>query len=50
MLTTNHPTEYGDPNGGVRGRTEGGEGDYNNINQPEHPELPGTNPPTKQYT
>jgi hypothetical protein len=22
----------------------------NNINQPDTPELPGTNPPTKKYT
>ena len=28
MLTANHWTEHRDPNGGVRGRTEGAEGIY----------------------
>ena len=23
---------------------------YNNINQPEHPKIPGTKPLTKEYT
>jgi len=31
MLTTNHQTELGEPNGGVRGRTEGSEGVCNVI-------------------
>jgi len=31
MLTVNHQTEHGDPNGGVRERAEGAEGIYNPI-------------------
>jgi hypothetical protein len=31
ILTANHWTESGEPNGGVRGRTEGAEGDCNPI-------------------
>jgi hypothetical protein len=31
MLAINHWTEYKDPNGGVRGRTEGDEGVCNPI-------------------
>jgi hypothetical protein len=31
MLTANHQTEYGVPNGGVRGRNEGAEGVCNPI-------------------
>jgi hypothetical protein len=31
MLMDNHWTEHGDPNGGVRGRNEGVEGDCNPI-------------------
>jgi len=31
MLTTKHQTEYKDPNGRVRGRTEGTEKNYNTI-------------------
>jgi hypothetical protein len=57
MLATNHQTEHRNPNGGVRGRTEGAEGvcNYiyrknNNINQPDPPEFPGTKPPTKEHT
>jgi hypothetical protein len=53
MLTGNDWTEHRIPNGGVK--------DWrswrclqphrkNNINQPELPELPGTIPPTKEYT
>jgi len=46
----------GDPNGGVRERTEGTEGRgfqphrKNNISQPDFPELPRTKLPTKEYT
>ena len=39
MLTANHCTEHGVPNGGVRERTEGVEGVCNNINQP-YPSTP----------
>jgi len=44
-----------DPNGGVRGRTEGAEGDGNPIGRTTKqpigsPELPETKPPTKEYT
>jgi hypothetical protein len=55
MLAAKHQTELRDPNGGVRGRTEGAEGicnpieKNNNINQSEPPELPGTKPPTRVY-
>ena len=31
MLAANHQTEYWNPNGGVRGRIEGAEGDCNPI-------------------
>ena len=31
MLTANHLTEHRDPNGGVRGRTEGAEGALSGI-------------------
>jgi hypothetical protein len=53
--TANHQTEPGDPNGRVRGKTEGTYEDCNphrknnNINKLDLPE-PGTKPPTKQYT
>ena len=58
MLAANHWTEHGDPNGGVRERTKGAEGVYNPIRRttistnqtPPPPELPGTKPPTKEYT
>jgi hypothetical protein len=40
MLTANHWTEYGDPNGGVRIRTAGAEVVYNPI---------GRTISTKQY-
>ena len=46
MLTGNNQTEHGDPDGGVRGRTEGAEGV---CNQQEPPELPGIKPLTKEY-
>jgi len=56
MLAANRWTEHGDPNGGVRERTEGAEGVCNPIggtttltNQTP-PELPGTKPPTNEYT
>jgi hypothetical protein len=63
MVIANHWTEYRVSNGEVRERTEGAEGVYNLIgrtkistNQPptptytHTPELPGTKPPTKEYT
>jgi hypothetical protein len=56
MLTAKHWTEHGVPNGRVRERTKGAEGvcnsirKNNNINQPDSPELPGTKPPTEEYT
>jgi hypothetical protein len=56
MLATNHQTEKRDPNGGIRGMTEGAElglqphRKNNTINQTDTPELPGTKPPTKEYT
>jgi hypothetical protein len=61
MLAANHYTEHGVPNGipngGVRERTEGTEWFCNLIgrtiistNQTPHQELPGTKPPTKEYT
>jgi hypothetical protein len=60
MLTDNLWTEHrlpsGVPSGGVRKKTEGAERGLqphrknNNINQPDTPELPGTKPPTKEYT
>ena len=56
MLKANHWTEHRVPNGGIRERTVGAEGvanpfrKNNNINQPDPPELPGTKPPTKDYT
>jgi hypothetical protein len=31
MHAAKHQTEHGDPNGGVRGMTEGAEGVYNSI-------------------
>jgi hypothetical protein len=56
ILTTNHQTESEDPNGGVRGRSEGDEGDCNPIkritistNWTLPSEIPGTKPPTKEY-
>jgi hypothetical protein len=52
MLADNHQTKHRDPNGGVRGRTEGAERVSNptkrttiSINQSPPPKLPGTKPP-----
>jgi hypothetical protein len=55
MLATNHWSEHRVPDREVRERIKGAEGfathrKRNNINQPEPPELPGTKPPTKEYT
>jgi hypothetical protein len=56
MLTANHWTEYGVPNGRVREKTKGSKRGFqphrkNNINQPapppHPPELPGTKPLTE---
>jgi hypothetical protein len=56
MSAANHWSEHRKPNGGVRGKTEGAEGVCNPIgntiistNQ-YPPELPSTEPPTKEYT
>jgi hypothetical protein len=53
MLTANHQTEHRDPEGRVRGRTEGAEGEGNPsgtttiaTNQTPHLEVPGTKPST----
>jgi hypothetical protein len=58
ILTANHWTEPGDPSGRVRRRTEGAEGVCHLIgrtiltkqNIPPPQKLPGTKPPTKEYT
>jgi hypothetical protein len=57
VLIANCRTENGDPNGGVRGKTEGAEMVYNPIGrttismkQTPLQELPGTKSPTKEYT
>jgi hypothetical protein len=57
ILTADHWTESGEPNGGIRGRTEGAEAVCNLIrrtttstNQTPHPKLPGNKPLTKGYT
>jgi hypothetical protein len=55
MLIANDWTEYRNPNGGVRRRTEGDEGVSNHIGRTiistSHipPELSRTKPPTKEY-
>jgi hypothetical protein len=55
MFIANHLTEHGDPNEGVRGKTERAEEVCNSIgrtissNQTPQ-ELPGTKPPNKGYT
>jgi hypothetical protein len=55
MLIVDHQIEQRDPNGRIRGRTEGAEGVCNPIgrtistNQTPS-ELPRTKPPTKEYT
>ena len=56
MLTSTHLTEHRVPNEGAREKTQGVEGVFSSIggtksmNQPVPPELPGTKPPTKEYT
>ena len=56
MLSANHWTEHRIPNGGVRERTKGAERacssmvGSNPVNLPDPLELPGTGPPTKEYT
>ena len=55
ILTTKHWTEVGNPNGRVRGRIEGAEGDGNPIGRPTVStnldlwELSETEPPTKEH-
>jgi hypothetical protein len=60
MLAANHRTEHGNPNGEL-GEGVKAEEDCNHIGRatisnnqsllpPPGPELPGTNPPTKEYT
>jgi hypothetical protein len=53
MLVGIYWTENGDPNGGVRGRTEGVKGVCNHTGRTLStnqipPEFPGTKPPTKE--
>jgi hypothetical protein len=57
MLTVNHWTENGIPNGGVRKRTKGAKGGYNPIgrttistNYSPAQSSKGMKPPTKVYT
>jgi hypothetical protein len=56
ILTLNHYTEVTDPCRGIRGRIEGAKGEGNPIGRPavstnQDPlELPGAEPPTRQYT
>jgi len=56
MLAANHWTEQGDPNGGVREKTEGAEGVCNTIGRTTistnqtSPDLPRNKPPTNEYT
>jgi hypothetical protein len=52
MLTAYHWTEHRVPNEGARQRTQGAEGVWNPIGGTTlvPPELPGTKPPTKEYT
>jgi hypothetical protein len=57
MLAANHQTEHRGSNRGVTREIEGAEGVCNPIgrttistNQTTPPELPGTKPPTKEYT
>ena len=56
ILTTKHWTEGGNPNGRVRGRIEGTEGDGNPIGRSSVStnldpwQLPEIKPPTKEHT
>ena len=56
ILTANHWTEVRNPDGNVRGRIEGAEGDGNPIGRTtvstnlDPWELPETKPPTKEHT
>ena len=57
MLTAKHQTEPGDPNGGVRARTEGAKGVCKPIGRTTismrptpPPKLPGSTLPTREYT
>jgi hypothetical protein len=54
MLAANCWTKNRDPVGGIRKRTKEAEGVCNPIgrttNQPDPLEVPGTKPPTKEYT
>jgi hypothetical protein len=54
MLRVNHQTELRDSSGGDDRRTGGAEGDCSpirnyNMSCPDHPLLPGSRPPTKEY-
>jgi hypothetical protein len=54
MLASNHWAEHRVPNGRVGERMKKLKGfvthrKNNNINQPDHPELPGTKPPTRVH-
>jgi hypothetical protein len=56
MHAVNHRTKCGDHNEGLGGRNEGAEEVNNSTgrtissNQTPFPKLPGTKPPTKEYT
>jgi hypothetical protein len=57
IYTVKHWTECGDHNGEVRGRNVGAGGVCNFVGRPQYqptrppsPKLPGTKPPTKEYT
>ena len=56
ILRATHWTEVRDPNGRIRGKIEGAEGDGNPIGRPtvsanlDPWELPETKPPTKEHT
>jgi len=56
MLGANHWTELVDSNGGVREKNEGAKGICNPVGRTAvstnqtPPELPGTKPPTSEYT
>jgi hypothetical protein len=55
VFSANLWTEYRDPNGGVREKTEGAETICNPIERTTistnwtTPDIPGTNPQTKEY-
>jgi hypothetical protein len=55
MLAPGHLTEHGDPNGGVRGKTEGAEGVFNvigrtTISNNHHLRVPKSSIFKQEYT